>query len=185
MQIASDVLTFQDVMSYVGRMSLRAFLKSFSPPDATENDEKLHFPYGSFTWERMERRDLPSYAEFYNELTGQNTFASEQECEQYLQKMRTERGVETYRDLLNVYGIADVAPMKEALLVVGELYKARGLNAFKDFISLPSLSFNLAIRSNLRQHPDDYLTVLSPELFKLVRKSCQGGYSFAGKSPLH
>jgi hypothetical protein len=90
--------------------------------------------------------------------------------------MRETHGVDSYFSWLYAYNLADIVPALACLEVVNQLYRDRGINAFKCFISLPSLSFHLAIESGLRRNPENYLSVLSPDLFYAIRSSIQGMY---------
>ena len=127
---------------------MRSFLASFSP---TPGDSKLECAYGAYTWDRMEQRTLPTYdgiiiiiifllflkytIEFYNELLGRNTFETKEDYERCVEYMQKEHGVQTFRDWMTVYGLADVCVcvffFVHVLLIVGTSYASRGSSRTK------------------------------------------------------
>ena len=65
------------------------------------------------------------FLDFQNSLTGQNTFASEEEFEITKKMMQTKYGVDSFRSWGYVYGIFDVKPMLNSIILLGNLYRDR------------------------------------------------------------
>ena len=135
--------------------------------------QKGHFPYeymGGIG--KLEDRALPPQAAFYSRL--KNEGISDEDYAR-CQAVWHDNKMETLRDYLIFYNNLDVTPFLEAISKQFTFYRDRGIDMFKDGISVPGLSL-LYLFNNLP--PKTFFTVFNQtnsDLHKLVNDNIVGG----------
>ena len=135
--LESEPLRFLDIHRFLSAgTSLDAFLKSFNC-----RLEKGHFPYEWFTsLDKLESPSLPPRDAFYSSLKQQELSVEEyNEC----QRVWCEYGMRTMRDYLVWCNNRDVEPFVEAAEKLADLWRDKGVDLFKQALSLPGVSYNL------------------------------------------
>ena len=134
MAISTDKLKILDILNFLApNTSLVKFLKSFKIPES-----KGVFPYEWFTsLDQLTETHLPPHEAFYSKLKNGNI--SPEEYAQ-MQKVWDDEGMTCMRDFLVWYNNQDVKPFMQAIGKMNQYFKSRGLDLFKDGISLPGLA---------------------------------------------
>jgi hypothetical protein len=83
--------------------------------------------------------------------------------------------VDSFRSLMRIYSIHDICPLLQSTILLSNLYREREVDAFKNHVSLPSLSFAMAITPALEENPHNWVSVLRRDIFEDVRQSIQVG----------
>ena len=113
--------------------SYRKYLAAF---DCAE--EKSYFPY---EWmddiAKLKHNALPPREAFYSSLKGEGLSESEYAL---CQRAWIDNNMSSVRDFLVWYNNLDVKPMLEAIAKQCTIYEAKGIDMFKDAISLPGLA---------------------------------------------
>ena len=135
--------------------------------------QKGHFPYEYMDGiGKLEDRALPPQAAFYSQLKSEEiSDADYARC----QAVWHDNKMETLRDYLIFYNNLDVTPFLEAISKQFTFYRDRGIDMFKDGISVPGLSL-LYLFNNLP--PKTFFTVFNQtnsDLHKLVKDNIVGG----------
>ncbi|KAL5265864.1 hypothetical protein ACHWQZ_G002033 [Mnemiopsis leidyi] len=170
--ISTENFLFLDITNYLAAgSSYDQFLKAYG---ATVN--KSYFPYEYFdSLEKLTYTEFPRYVEFYSSLKGRNTLEPSPEETlsveeqlaanhtgngnltdeqisavgnfryQHLRQMFYEKGW-TFGDFLAYYNNRDVEPFLEAVENMVEYYEVRGVDIFKEAISVPGVSLRLAFK---------------------------------------
>ena len=135
--------------------------------------QKGHFPYEYMDGiGKLEDRALPPQAAFYSRL--KNEGISDEDYAR-CQAVWHDNKMETLRDYLIFYNNLDVTPFLEAISKQFTFYRDRGIDMFKDGISVPGLSL-LYLFNNLP--PKTFFTVFNQtnsDLHKLVKDNIVGG----------
>ena len=135
--------------------------------------QKGHFPYEYMDGiGKLEDRALPPQAAFYSRL--KNEGISDEDYSR-CQAVWHDNKMETLRDYLIFYNNLDVTPFLEAISKQFTFYRDRGIDMFKDGISVPGLSL-LYLFNNLP--PKTFFTVFNQtnsDLHKLVKDNIVGG----------
>ena len=169
MCFATKKLKFLDVTQYLAPgVSYDKYLKAYGC-----ELQKGHFPYEYMDGiGKLEDRALPPQAAFYSQLKSEEiSDADYARC----QAVWHDNGMTTLRDYLVWYNNRDVTPFLEAIAKQFTFYCDRGIDMFKDGISVPGLSL-LHLFNDLPN--DTYFTVFNrtnSDLHKLVKDNIVGG----------
>ena len=162
-------LKFLDVTQYLAPgVSYDKYLKAYGC-----ELQKGHFPYEYMDGiGKLEDRALPPQAAFYSQLKSEEiSDADYARC----QAVWHDNQMTTMRDYLIWYNNRDVTPFLEAIAKQFTFYCDRGIDMFKDGISVPGLSL-LYLFSNLPT--DTFFTVFNntnKDAHKLVKDNIVGG----------
>ena len=162
-------LKFLDVTQYLAPgVSYDKYLKAYGC-----ELQKGHFPYEYMDGiGKLEDRALPPQAAFYSQLKSEEiSDADYARC----QAVWHDNQMTTMRDYLIWYNNRDVTPFLEAIAKQFTFYCDRGIDMFKDGISVPGLSL-LYLFSNLPK--DTFFTVFNntnKDAHKLVKDNIVGG----------
>ena len=169
MCFATKKLKFLDITSYLAPgFSYDKYLKAYGC-----ELQKGHFPYEYMDGiGKLEDRALPPQAAFYSQLKSEEiSDADYARC----QAVWHDNQMTTMRDYLIWYNNRDVTPFLEAIAKQFTFYCDRGIDMFKDGISVPGLSL-LYLFSNLPK--DTFFTVFNntnKDAHKLVKDNIVGG----------
>ena len=162
-------LKFLDVTQYLAPgVSYDKYLKAYGC-----ELQKGHFPYEYMDGiGKLEDRALPPQAAFYSQLKSEEiSDADYARC----QAVWHDNQMTTMRDYLIWYNNRDVTPFLEAIAKQFTFYCDRGIDMFKDGISVPGLSL-LHLFNDLPN--DTYFTVFNrtnSDLHELVKDNIVGG----------
>lgn len=123
-----------DILNYLAPgYSYANYLKGF-----TKSEVKGFFPYDWMTSVRkLNNTTLPPQYVWYNKLTKSSISAEDYAS---CQKLWVDEKMETFRDYLIHYNNSDVKPFINALNNHCSFFTARGIDMFKDGITLPGLT---------------------------------------------
>ena len=165
--IKTDKLKFLDVSNFLqAGTSYDQFLKAFN---ATQT--KAFFPYSWLTsLDKLNETKLPSKDMFFNDLKGQPISDTD-----YASCLAVWRSLKmcNMKDYLRYYNNLDTIPFVECLKSMSEMYRVRGVDMFKDAISLPGISLHLLF-SKCR---DPYETPVNQKEHQLITDAIIGGPS--------
>ena len=162
-------LKFLDVTQYLAPgVSYDKYLKAYGC-----ELQKGHFPYEYMDdLHKLEDRALPPQASFFSRLKNEGISNDDYaRC----QAVWRNNGMTTLHDYLVWYNNRDVTPFLEAIAKQFAFYHDRGIDMFKDGISVPGLSL-LHLFNDLPN--DTYFTVFNrtnSDLHKLVKDNIVGG----------
>ena len=169
MCLYTDKLKFLDVTQYLAPgVSYDKYLKAYGC-----DLQKGHFPYEYMDGiGKLEDRALPPQAAFYSQLKSEEiSDADYARC----QAVWHDNQMTTMRDYLIWYNNRDVTPFLDAIAKQFTFYCDRGIDMFKDGISVPGLSL-LHLFNDLPN--DTYFTVFNrtnSDLHELVKDNIVGG----------
>ena len=165
--IKTEKLKFLDISNYLqAGTSYDKFLKAFNA-----SQTKAFFPY---SWlddlSKLNETRLPPKECFFNDLKNKpisdNDYSS---C----QKAWVRFKMKSMKDYLRFYNNLDTIPFVECISRMFELHKVRGVDIFRDAISLPGVSLYLLFsRCN-----DPYETSVSQGEHQLIKDAIVGGPS--------
>ena len=169
MCLSTTKLKFVDICNYLAPgVSYAKYLTAYGCELG-----KGHFPYEYMDdLQKLEDRVLPPQATFYSRL--KNEGISDEDYAR-CQAVWHDNKMETLRDYLIFYNNLDVTPFLEAISKQFTFYRDRGIDMFKDGISVPGLSL-LYLFNNLP--PKTFFTVFNQtnsDLHKLVKDNIVGG----------
>ena len=162
-------LKFRDITQYLAPgVSYDKYLKAYGC-----ELQKGHFPYEYMDdLHKLEDRALPPQAAFFSRLKNEGISNDDYaRC----QAVWRDNGMSTLRDFLVWYNNRDVIQFLEAIAKQFAFYHDRGIDMFKDGISVPGLSL-LHLFNDLPN--DTYFTVFNrtnSDLHKLVKDNIVGG----------
>ena len=171
MCLSSNQLKFLDMTNYIAPgFSYDKYLKAYGCEVA-----KGHFPYEYMDClERLDDTMLPPKEAFYSRLKNEgisdDDYAS---CE----KAWRDNGMTTLRDFLVWYNNRDVVPFLQAIRRQFTFYEQRGIDMFKQGISVPGLTL-LYLFNDLPEKT--YFTIFNEknkDLHQLVKDGIVGGPS--------
>ena len=171
MCLSSNQLKFLDMTNYIALgFSYDKYLKAYGCEVA-----KGHFPYEYMDClERLDDTMLPPKEAFYSRLKNEgisdDDYAS---CE----KAWRDNGMTTLRDFLVWYNNRDVVPFLQAIRRQFTFYEQRGIDMFKQGISVPGLTL-LYLFNDLPEKT--YFTIFNEknkDLHQLVKDGIVGGPS--------
>ena len=169
MCLSTTNLKFLDVTQYLAPgVSYDKYLKAYGC-----ELQKGHFPYEYMDdLHKLEDRALPPQAAFFSRLKNEGISNDDYaRC----QAVWRNNQMTTMRDYLVWYNNRDVTPFLEAIAKQFAFYHDRGIDMFKDGISVPGLSL-LYLFSNLPK--DTFFTVFNntnKDAHKLVKDNIVGG----------
>ena len=169
MCLSTSKLKFLDMVNYLAPgFSYDKYLKAYGC-DLT----KGHFPYEYMDdIRKLDDRNLPPKEAFYSRLKNEGiTNEAYVACE----RVWREKNMQTMRDFLVWYNNLDVVPFLEAISKQTIFYQQRGIDMFKDGISVPGLTL-LYLFNDLPANT--YFTLFSEkhkDLHRLVKEQIVGG----------
>ena len=169
MCLSTTKLKFVDICNYLAPgVSYAKYLTAYGCELG-----KGHFPYEYMDdLQKLEDRVLPPQSAFFSRLKNEGMSNDDYaRC----QAVWRDNGMETLRDYLIFYNNLDVTPFLEAISKQFTFYRDRGIDMFKDGISVPGLSL-LYLFNNLP--PKTFFTVFNQtnsDLHKLVKDNIVGG----------
>jgi G:T-mismatch repair DNA endonuclease (very short patch repair protein) len=172
--VQTDSFRFLDMMNYLTpNTSYAKYLKTFGIEVG-----KGFFPYDYVTsLQTLEETSLPPHEAFESKLTRSNITAEEYA---YCHKVWTENGMKTMADFLTWYNNLDVKPFQEAIKVQSKLYEERGIDMFKDAVSIPGVavqwSFDVIKKSGVVVDIP-LISKKNSDLYHTVRNNIVGGPS--------
>lgn len=153
---------------YTAPMSYSSFLKSWEVKTI-----KLRWPYDHVRHpSQLNETSLPPREAWANWLRKEAAPTEEEYRE--LQNFWTQAGYNTLRDMLYFYNAADVGGLIEAIRKMKSFWQTFNLDALKQAISLPGLSFESML---LYLHKESPFTILqtfnssNADLFDLLRRN--------------
>ena len=171
MCLSTDQLKFLDMINYIAPgFSYDKYLKAYGC-EVT----KGHFPYEYM--DRLERLDdtaLPSKQAFFSRL--KNEGISDEDYASCQEAWR-DNAMTTLRDFLVWYNNRDVVPFLQAIDIQFAFYEQRGIDMFKQGISVPGLTL-LYLFNDLPEKT--YFTIFNEknkDLYHLVKDHVVGGAS--------
>ena len=143
MCITTEHLRFMDIRNFLApNFTYDSFLKAYDCALM-----KGFFPY---EWmdalHKLEVTSLPPYHAFYSSL--KNEYSCSPEDYEYCQNVWKDNGMTTMRDFLVWYNNRDVEPFIEALEKMTHFYRDRGIDAFKDGLSVPGLTMKYLFKTS-------------------------------------
>ena len=169
MCFSTNKLQFVDICNYLAPgFSYDKYLKAYGC-----DLQKGHFPYEYMDGiEKLEDRVLPPQSAFFSRLKNEGISNDDYaRC----QAVWRDNGMETLREYLIWYNNRDVTPFLDAIAKQFTFYCDRGIDMFKDGISVPGLSL-LYLFSNLPKYT--FFTVFNntnKDAHKLVKDNIVGG----------
>ena len=116
--------------------------KGYSPYEWVDSLDKLNFP------------TLPPPQAFHSTLSGTDITVEQYS---YCQRVWNDNNMETFRDLLVWYNNLDAVPFLEVIDKIGEFWKDRSIEIFKEGVSVPGLTMKYLF-TNV---PDTYFSLFS------------------------
>ncbi len=167
--ITSKSLKFLDVANFLAAgVSLDKWLKAYKCTMT-----KGFSPYEWLdTYDKLYQDHLPAYEEWYSILKGKNINIKDYE---YCMDVWNKHEMKNMMDFLRWYNNCDVIPMVEAINKMFLFYSAKGLDMFKDAISLPGLAYKMLLSCT----PEKFSLFKEEdkELFYLLKRNIVGGPS--------
>ena len=163
---------FLDMVNYLAPgYSYANYLKAFIADEC-----KGFFPYEWMTSTRkLSNARLPPRAAFYSSLTG--TGISQEQYNSCLLVWR-ELGMKTFRDYLIYYNNKDVAPFVKAINEHMKFFIGKGIDMFKDGMTLPGLTLKLLFEKGaVDTIPYVLFSEADKDVHELVRSNLVGGPS--------
>ena len=170
MFILTNEFRFLDILNYLGPGTcyekwIKAYecenKKSWLPYDWFDSPEKLDYP------------GLPEYPEWFSQNKGRYllTLDEWQECKRLFE----EKGMQTFADWLRYHNDLDVVPALEALKKMRGFYAEKGIDVFKDAVSIPGVSLYYLLRGSIERGAD----LWSPckEAYEMLKNAVVGGPS--------
>ncbi|KAL9953248.1 hypothetical protein ACROYT_G040634 [Oculina patagonica] len=161
---------FLDIINYLGPgTSYEKWVKAYGC-EAT----KSWFPYEWFdSPEKLDYPGLPDYLAWYSRL--KNSFVLKLSEWRACKKLFREKGMRTFADWLRYYNNLDVMPGLEALQKMKAFYTEKGIDIFKDAVSIPGVSLHYLLRGAVERGAEMY----SPgeQAYEMLKGAVVGGPS--------
>jgi hypothetical protein len=170
MFIITKELKFLDVINYLGPgTSYESWVKAY---DCRQT--KSFFPYEWFdSADKLNYPGLPDYVDWYSKHKG-DTVLTWQEWRQ-CKKIFKERNMRTFADWLEYYNNLDVEPFIEAADKMKAFYGDKGIDIFKDAVSLPGVSLQYLLRGSIGSQGK--LFVPGKTAYEILKTGVSGGPS--------
>ena len=170
MSLLTDRFRFLDIINYLGPgTSYEKWLKAYGC-DA----EKSWFPYEWFdSPEKLDLPGLPDYEHWFSKHKGK--FVLTQEEWERCKRLFEEKGMRTFADWLEYYNNIDVAPGLEALEKMRAFFTEKGIDIFKDAVSIPGVSLHYLLRGTIERGAESYNP--SAEAYQMLKGAVVGGPS--------
>jgi hypothetical protein len=170
--VSNQHYKFLDITQFIAAgHSYKSFLKAY---DITEG--KSFFPYEWFTdTEKLSYPELPPREAFYSSLKDEHLSEGDyEECK----RVWVEQNMSTFKDWLIYYNCKDVAPFRDAVEKMQNHYFERGIDVFKETISLPGISRKLLFQyARANGCTFSLIDQFNRDLFLSMRNNCFGGPS--------
>jgi hypothetical protein len=177
--ISNGSFKFLDISQFLSPgTSYSNFLKSFDV-----KEEKGFFPYEYLSSiEKLEETSLPPITAFWSSLKNKNVLDdgvnSIQENYSKLQNVWREEDMKTFKDFLIWYNNLDVGPFVTAVKRLCQFYFDKGVDLFKETISVPGVARKLLFREARKQKAVFSLPNKDNEdLFHCINDNIVGGPS--------
>lgn len=170
--LKSDKLKFLDIMNYIAPgFSYEKYLKAF---DCSAG--KGFFPYDYIdSLDRLSETALPPHECFYSKLKQSNISPEDY---QFCLMVWMNEGMTTLRDFLVWYNNLDVEPFLEAIAKQFTVYQSKGIDMFKDAISVPGLSVKWLFNETAsRDIPIPLIDKKNSDLYQTIKQNIVGGPS--------
>ena len=170
--LSNNRFKFLDILNYLSPgFSYAQFLSAFH-----SNEKKGYFCYEYLdSPEKLLETELPPHEAFYSELKQSNITA-----EQYEEVKTTwaEKGFENLGKYLEYYNNLDVKPFVGAICTMQKFYFDKGIDLFKDSLSVPGVARKMLFRDALRQNVHFQIPgVRDKDLYYTLRANLVGGPS--------
>ena len=134
------------------------------------------FPYEYVSdLEQLKETSLPPHQAFYSRLKGSNI---SEEDYSWCQRVWKENRMETLKDFLCWYNNLDVKPFLEAIEKQTAVYESKGIDMFKQHVSIPGIAVQWKFFELKDQDIDiPLITYRNQDLFKTVKDNIVGGPS--------
>ncbi|XP_072172025.1 uncharacterized protein [Diadema setosum] len=171
MAVKTENLKFLDILNYLAPgFSYDSFLKAYHCAQ-----KKGFFPYEWFDClDKLDHPTLPPHEAFHTSLKNGNISVEEYA---YCQQVWTENGMSTMRDFLAWYNNRDVQPFVEAVKKMISFYSERGIDMFKDGISVPGLTMKYLMKATPLNTHFSLIHRKDADLFQAMKKNLVGGPS--------
>ncbi|KAK3727765.1 hypothetical protein QZH41_016414 [Actinostola sp. cb2023] len=129
---------------------------------------KSWFPYEWFdSADKLDHPGLPDYEHWWSKLKGQFLLSHKEwlDCKKLFQEL----GHKTLADWLRYYNDLDVGPFVEVLVRMRGFYSDRGVDIFKDAVSLPEVSLQFLLRRTLSQPNAPVLHAPKKEAYDMLK----------------
>ncbi len=169
MSVVTEHLQFLDVTNFLAPgFSLDQFIRAYDC-----SLQKGLFPYEWIHLNNLDHNSLPPREAFDSKLKGSSITEDEYKA---CQEVWNREGMKTMRDYLIWYNNRDVQPFVEAVDKMAETYRERGIDLFKDGISVPGLTmkylFKISPQANFALFGNK-----DQDLYHTFRKNLVGGPS--------
>jgi G:T-mismatch repair DNA endonuclease (very short patch repair protein) len=178
--ISNGDMKILDVTNFLSPgISYAQFLKAF---DVVER--KGFFPYEYFTdVSKLKEKHLPPlgpawWSSLKRKCLLDDGIHSIKENYQWLQRVWVEEGMTSFQDFLRWYNNLDVYPFIEALTRLSAFYFKKGIDIFKESISLPGISRKMIF--NAAREENDYFALIdkkNEDLYHIINDNIVGGPS--------
>ena len=141
MSIRTGKVNFLDIQNYLSPgYSYSQMLKAYDC-----DQKKGFFCYDYVTsLDKLSERSLPPHEAFYSHMKASNITADEYG---YCQRVWRDENMQTLEDFLVWYNNLDTVPFLEAAEKMHSFYRGLGLDAFKDAVSLPGLTYRFMVKN--------------------------------------
>lgn len=169
LSIATRHFILLDILNYLAPgYSYANYLKGF-----TKTEVKGFFPYDWMTSVRkLNNTLLPPQCVWYNKLTKSGISDADYAI---CQKLWKDAKMETFRDYLIHYNNSDVKPFVSALNNHCSFFTARGIDMFKDGITLPGLTLRFLFQKVDQNVPYVLFNQRASKLHDLLQNQLVGG----------
>ena len=170
--IQTDKFKFLDMINYLTPgTSYDKYLKAYGV-----SMQKGFFPYEYVTsLEQLKETSLPPHQAFYSSVRGSNI---SEEDYKLCQRVWKENKMETLKDFLSWYNNLDVKPFLEAIEKQTTVYESKGIDMFKQHVSIPGIAVQWKFFELKDQDIDiPLITYRNQDLFKTVKDNIVGGPS--------
>lgn len=168
--LKTSKLKFLDIVNFIAPgFNYDNFIKAYGCAQS-----KAYFCYEYVdSLERLNETSLPPHSAFYSKLR-QSNITSQQYTE--CQKIWREHDMCTLKDFLVYYNNLDVSPFLEAIEKQHAVYREKGIDMFKDGVSVPSLATKWLYKSSdTSQFSIPLITKKNADLHKTIRQNLCGG----------
>jgi hypothetical protein len=171
MFMSTPWLKFLDVCNYLAPgTSYDAWVKAYGCKQT-----KSWFPYEWFdSPAKLAYPGLPDYPAWYSRQKA--AFLLSLEDWKACKRVFRDEGMSTFADWLRYYNNLDVAPFIEAQAKMKAFYAERGIDIFKDAVSLPGVSLQYLLRG-LNKKTANPLYAPSKEAYEYLKEAVSGGPS--------
>ena len=168
--IKTQNLKFLDILNYIAPgFDYENFIKAYQC-----KMEKGFFPYEYVTsLDKLDETSLPPHSAFYSKLRQKNISLNEYaQC----QSAWLKHEMKSLRDYLIYYNNLDVVPFIEAISKQHAIYSSKGIDMFKDGVSVPSLATKwLYLDSETNKFSIPLISKKNADLHSTIRNNIVGG----------